>query len=127
MKVRELNPKRIVWTVESESLSDAAKRLVEEDIGALLIENGSGPVGVLSEKDFVRAIADGADLELTPVDEYMTASPVEISLDAPLSDVIAAMNEFGVRHIVVLDDGDEVGMVSARDVLRALEPDLVTS
>lgn len=118
MKIRDLHPKRIIWTTDSETLAAAARRLVDEDIGALLVESGSGPVGVFSEKDLARAVADGADLEATPVDEYMTQSPIEIALDAPISDAVAAMNEFGVRHVVVMDGDFEVGMISVRDILK---------
>ena len=120
MKIKELHPKPIIWMTQSETLAAAAKCLAAEEIGALLIENSSGPVGMFSERDLARAVADDADLARTPVDEYMTESPVEIDLDAPLSDAIAAMNEFAVRHVVVCDGDDEIGMISVRDILKVL-------
>ena len=121
MKIKEMRPKQVIWMTESDSLSEAAKCLADEEIGAVLIESASGPVGVFSERDLARAVADEVDLASTPVDEYMTRSPVEVTLESPVTEAIAAMNEFAVRHVVVCDGDDEVGMISARDILRVLQ------
>ncbi len=122
MRIRELKPRMPVSVSKAESLSGAAKLLADEDIGALVVVGSPGVAGVISERDLVRAIADGCDLDLTEVCEYMTESPVACEEDAALGDAIGKMNESGIRHVVVTSDGDVTGMISMRDVVGLLGP-----
>src|SRR5687767_6678710 len=119
MKVRELKPRMPVTVNKSESLRSASKLLADEDIGALVVFE-QGMRGVLSERDIVRAIADGCDLQETEVCEYMTTSPVAVDEDAPLGEAVARMNEAGIRHVVILSEGFVSGMISMRDVIALL-------
>ena len=120
MKVRDLNHGRLIFVEEGTTLRQAAERLAEEEIGALAVIGARGPIGIFSERDLARAVADETDLDEEEVDAYMTASPVSISIDSSVSRAVERMNEFGVRHLLVLDDGDPVGMISMRDVLAQL-------
>lgn len=120
MKIRDLHPRRPVEIGEGGSLRDAAKHLAEDDIGALLVFGSTAPSGILSERDLARAVADTVDLDATPVEEYMTRSPVCVETNAPLGQAIAEMNEFGVRHLMVTEGEHVVGMISMRDVFRLL-------
>jgi CBS domain-containing protein len=120
MRVRDLDPRMPVTVVKSESLENAAKLLSDEEIGALIVFEPHGPVGVLSERDVVRAIGDGCDLSETEVCEYMTDSPVVTEEDADVGDALAKMNESGIRHVVVVCGRDVTGMISIRDVAGAL-------
>ena len=120
MRIKDLSPREIITVVEGETLSGAARALAEEEVGDLLVYTASGPAGVFSERDLVRAVADGVDLELTGVDEYMTSSLVTVDWDAPIGDAISKMNDFGIRHLVVTRDGFVQGMVSIRDFVAIL-------
>lgn len=66
-------------------------------------------MGVVSERDIVRAVADGCDLDETEVCEYMTDAPVVAEEDSVIGDAIAKMNGSGIRHVVVISDGDVSG------------------
>lgn len=71
--------------------------------------------------DLIQAVADGADFGETRVRDYMSISPVRIEHNAPLEEGIAEMSDLGVRHLAVVHQGEVVGIVSARDILRALK------
>jgi len=54
----------------------------------------------------------------------MTPSPVTVADDAPIEEAIRLMHEYGLRHLVVTQDGYMEGIISARDILRMLAPDV---
>jgi CBS domain-containing protein len=120
MRLRELNPRQVVTVTKSDSLRDASKHLIDDDIGVLVVFEPRGLVGVFSERDLARAVADHADLDYSEVGEYMTTSAVTADIGSPVGEVIAKMNTHGIRHVVVMDDKDVVGVVSIRDVIRLL-------
>ena len=123
MKIKELKPRMPVTITKSESLASAAKLLAEEEIGALVVYEPQGLAGIISERDIVHAAADGLDLDATEVCEYMTQAPVVTEEDAVVGDAVAKMNESGIRHVVVVSDGDVTGMISMRDVVGLLGSD----
>jgi CBS domain-containing protein len=120
VKVSELESRNVIGIDLGETLQSAAKYLSDDDIGAVAVFRGLEPVGILSERDIIRAVADNADLADTEVKEYMTRSPVVVAEDANIGEAIAKMNEFGVRHILVMDGKGTAGMVSMRDVLALM-------
>ena len=123
MKVGDLKPRGIIDVSRNDSLRDAARHLADDDIGALAVFDATGPAGVLSERDLARAVADGADLDETPVEEYMTPSPIRVASTSAVGDAIAKLNEYGVRHLLVDQDGDITGMISMRDIMSILGTD----
>lgn len=121
MKVQEAATDRLATAWENEALKVAARRLVEEEVGALVVFGSRGVRGIISERDIVRAIYDDVDLDAVEVDEYMTEAPVSISQDSSMRRAVEKMDEYSIRHLVVLEDGDPVGILSVRDVLHAME------
>lgn len=117
MKIKDLHPRMPVTISKEDDLAAAARTLSDEDIGALVVEGPSGVVGIISERDIVRAVANGSDLDDTEVCEYMTKGAVTSDADAVLGDAISKMNEATVRHIVVTSGRDVTGVLSMRDVL----------
>ena len=120
MRIKDLAPRDVVSVIAGEPLANAARALANEEVGDVLVYSATGPAGVFSERDLVRAVADGADLEDTSVDEYMTPSVVTVDWESPLGEGIAKMNEIGIRHLVVVRDGLVQGMVSMRDFVAVL-------
>ena len=121
MKVLEASRGRMVTIYENESLKDAASRLVDEDVGALVVFGARGVRGIISERDLVRALADDVDLQIVEVDEYMTEAPVSVDQDSTLRRAVHKMDEYSIRHLLVLDEGEPVGVLSVRDVVHAME------
>lgn len=102
------------------SLRSIARALTDEEVGALLLETPGGGFGVLSERDVVAALAEGADPDEVWGDDIVTVDVRVADPDDAIVDVALQMLDANVRHIVVVDGRLPVGVVSMRDVLRTL-------
>jgi len=107
------------------TLSQAAQRMVQRGTGAAIVLDGSlqGP-GVITERDLMRAIAEGKDPDVEIVEDHMSDHVVTAWPDWPLSRAAALMVKHGIRHVIVFDGSDLAGVLSMRDLVRAggLEP-----
>lgn len=119
--VRELMGKSTVCTGPRQSLVEAAAEMRACQTSVLAVLDGQAIVGVITERDFMRAIADGRDPASTRVSEYMTPDPRTIDADRRAADAAAMMMRYHVRHIPVTEGGRVIGFLSARDLL-ALTP-----
>ena len=124
MRVKDVSAHVLVKLELSGSLREAATELMRNEVGVLAVEDARGVKGILSERDISRAVADDADLDVVQVRDYMTSSPVAVADDAPIEDAIRLMHEHGLRHLIVTQEGRAEGVVSARDILRMLAPDV---
>ncbi len=98
------------------SLVEAARRMNERRVGAVVVTEGNRLVGIVTERDILRAVATGG--VDGPVAEAMTHSPETIGPDESAGQAAALMIHGGFRHLPVVDGGDVVGMVSIRDLVR---------
>lgn len=101
------------------SLQQVAETLAREEVGAVVVRGADGLVGIVSERDIVRAIADGADLESDRAADVMTYDVVSVESVAAVDVVARTMIDGGIRHLPVIDAGGPVGIVSIRDLLGA--------
>ena len=119
---------RIVDTLPTTTLRDAAVLLDEEAVGALLVDDPRGVLGIVTERDLIRAMADGVDIDDTRVDEYLTDHLLTVESSDTMFDVLQAMRGNAVRHIVVRDDeGRVTGVVSMRGLVDELLGAVVTA
>ena len=111
----------VVATVRpSAALREASRKLIREHVGLLVVVDGSGPRGVLAERDIVSAVADDADLDAERVTDYANDDLVTIDEKASIAQAASTMAVAEVRHLAVERDGVVVGVVSVRDVLTVL-------
>jgi CBS domain-containing protein len=118
----------IIWLVTrqavsgypSDTLREAAERLAEEAIGVLVVVNPQGLAGIVSERDIVRGLAEGADPDVERVADVMTDVVLQIESAESVSGVAATMLANEIRHAVVTDGDSVAGVVSIRDVLGVL-------
>ena len=111
-----------VTTMKSEStMSEAISVLVDMRIGALPVsDDGRTLVGIISERDVVRALSEGTDdLQGLPVRALMTSTVYTCAPDATLSEVMTLMNERRIRHVPVVEEEVLVGILSMRDLVDA--------
>jgi CBS domain-containing protein len=111
----------VVATVRpSATLRDASRQLVREQLGLLVIVDGGGVRGVLSERDLVRAMAEDADLDAERVIDHGTDDVIVVDEGTSIVDAATTMATAEVRHLGVSRGGEIVGVVSARDMVALL-------
>jgi CBS domain-containing protein len=105
------------------TLGDVAEALVSDDLGSLGVVADRQLVGIITERDLVRALADGADPEVEVVADWMADSPDTFSPDVDVEDAARWLLEVGYRHMPVMAEGELLGIVSIRDILWAITGD----
>jgi CBS domain-containing protein len=117
---------RIVHTCSPEdSLADVVDLLVGHNIGSLVVTQNGDMVGIITERDILRACAaTRGPLEFVRVEERMTRCPVVASLLDEVEDVMCVMTERRIRHVPVVEGGRLVGIVSIGDTVKAQHDEL---
>jgi CBS domain-containing protein len=106
----------LIVTLPEETMLGAATRMRRYDVSALPVYRRHRLVGIVTERDVVTAIADGADPATTRVADYMTDRPVTVRPDEDVEVAVRRMAELGVRHLPVVDGNRLVGVLSMRDL-----------
>ncbi len=110
-------------TVEADALlADAARSMHDRRVGAVLVLEGERLVGVFTERDILRAVADGLTGAAT-VGDWMTRGPETIEPDATAEHAAVLMIHGGFRHLPVVSEGKVVGILSIRDLMRSVLDD----
>jgi CBS domain-containing protein len=109
----------VAITMDKSTLA-AAKLMVENNVGLLVVTQAKRPeelVGVISERDIIKAIASGRRLEI-PVSELCTKMVVTVHANSDVAEAAEAMNHHAIRHVVVVDASQKpIGVVSMRDLV----------
>lgn len=114
---------RNLLTVEATTpLNEAAARMCDRDVGAILVLSGVAVSGILTERDVLRAVAQGG-VAGTNVAAWMTRDPETVDSDESTRQAASIMIHGGFRHLPVLDGGKPVGIVSIRDLMRVVVDD----
>ncbi len=100
------------------SVAEAARRMRDDRIGSLLVEQTGEYVGIVTETDVVRrGVAESRDLEKLTVEKIMSYPMASIESIRGVQDAHDMMADLGIRHLVVREAGKVVGVLSARDLL----------
>ncbi len=112
---------------ENDSITDAAKRLKELDVGAMPICGEDNRLkGMLTDRDIViKVIAEGKDPNSTKAGELGEGKPVTIGADDSIDEALHTMAEHGVRRLPVIDGHDLIGIVSQADLARNVDEEKV--
>ena len=111
---------RDVLSIEAEAtVFDAIKRMVEANVGSLLVTEGGEIKGIVTERDYLRRVAlEGRTDKETPVREIMSAPLVVVTPETTIDECMALMTDRRIRHVPVVDGGDIAGIVSIGDVVK---------
>jgi CBS domain-containing protein len=120
MKVDDLSNPLDVVAAPEETLANAASRMRYNDVGCVPVLSHGQLVGILTERDLSRAVADGADPDRTSVGDYMASDPIVIASGSDARDAARVMVEAGVRHLPIVRDGRLLGVMSMRDIVAEL-------
>jgi predicted transcriptional regulator len=118
--VREIMSRGAISIDEKLTLRSLAAVLAELDIGVALVARPDGTAGIVSERDVVRALADGADADEIWAADVMVEDLVLVEPEETIVAAAERMTSEQVRHVAVVERGAIVGVVSARDALAVL-------
>ena len=114
-----------IWsTAPDDTVLDAISRMAEYGVGALLVIDDGHLVGFFSERDYTRkVILEGLASRDTPVEKVMSTPVISISPDATVQQGLSMMTEKHIRHLPVTDGSGVIGVVSIRDLVKAVIED----
>jgi CBS domain-containing protein len=122
VKVRDLPPGRLLSVDPQARLAEVAREMRGNDADSVAVMEDGVLVGIITERDLVRAIADGLNPSQTTASVIMTADPATVTADEDVSIVALKMIRLGVRHLPVVDgSGKPLGLVSARNLVAVLD------
>ncbi len=125
--VREVMTPHVVTLPRETTLVEAARTMRERDIGDIVVSDGSGPAGLVTDRDIVvRAVAERRDPASTTIDEILTQDLVTVRPDDTVQSAALLMRDRAVRRVLVCeDDRSLVGIVSIGDLAEDIDPDSV--
>jgi CBS domain-containing protein len=122
VKVKDLPPGLLLSVTSATKLADVARDMRAHDSDSVAVIDDAKLVGIITERDLVRAIADGLNPMQTSAGMVMTADPATVGLDEDVNVVAVKMMRLGIRHLPVVDEkGEPAGLVSARNLVAVLD------
>jgi len=120
MQVRDGMSEVVLTVGPSHTLREAAAKMTERGIGAALVNDDELPVPcIVTERDILGSIGRGEDPDKEPVSAHMSEGVVAASPEWSLEHAAAEMSTRGIRHLVVFEAGDVIGMLSMRDIVKS--------
>ncbi len=120
LSVKDIMNKKVLTIEPDKTIREAAKIMNENDVGSLVVVKGEEVVGIITERDIVRAMAEGLNPDETKVSDVMTSEVFTALPDTSVLKAIEMMRAHRIRHLPVVDEkGKLVGIVSLRDLAHA--------
>jgi CBS domain-containing protein len=121
VRVRTVMSKDIVSIDKGLSIRSAIKTMVRNDVGSVVITAHEKPIGIVTERDILKSLAyRKAVRPETGIEEIMSAPLIAINANKTVGEAAEMMASHKVRRLLVKDDGRYVGIVTQRDLQRAM-------
>ena len=128
MQVRDGMSEVVLSVGTSHTLRDAAQRMTEKRTGAALVIDDESPAPrIITERDILNSVGNGEDPDAELVRDHMSDSVIAAASDWSLERAAAEMSRRGIRHLVVYEGAELVGVLSMRDIVRVWTSDGATS
>jgi CBS domain-containing protein len=128
MEVRSGMTSSVVTVAPGCTLHDAARSMAERKVGAAVVIDPEQPgPGIITERDVLQSVGRGEDPNTELVQDHLSADLTFAAPDWSLERAAEAMVKGGFRHLVVVDGGEMVGVLSMRDIVRCWVQDGATS
>jgi len=125
IKVAKIMTKNPVITSKDELLPRAARKMLSNNVGCLIVKEGDTLIGIVTEKDIVEdAVGKELDIKKTKIKDIMSTGMIIISPDADILDAIKKMKKNDVRRLPVVKGRKLLGLLTMKDIIRA-EPELL--
>ena len=117
-QLRDIMTEDVLTVAPEDTLGEVAARMVERNVGSVVVFDFGRLIGVLTERDIMHAVAARTHSSDARVREWMTADPVTATADMSIEDAAKTMFDHGFRHLPIVEDGAVVGVVSLRRMIR---------
>ena len=120
MQVRDGMSQVSLTVGPSHTLRQAAAKMVEKGVGAALVtDGGESPMpGIVTERDLLISVGAGEDPDVEKVGDHMSEGVIAAAPDWSLERAAAEMSRRNIRHLVVFEHADPIGVLSMRDIVR---------
>jgi CBS domain-containing protein len=120
VRVSEIMTGAAVLDSSDDTLGEAARKMWKQQTGSLLVVDGDDLVGIITERDILKAVATGVSLAETRISEVMSKDVITVPPGASLREAAKIMADKWIRHLPVVDNGKLVGVLSQRDLAGVL-------
>ena len=113
----ELVSPDFITVAPEDTLGEVAERMTGKNVGAVIVKDHGRMIGILTERDMLRAMAARVHTSDARVRTFMTPDPITAAPDMDLDDAAQVMLDHGFRHLPVVEGSNVVGIASLRRVL----------
>ena len=106
-----------ITVAPEDTLGEVAEKMMKQNVGAVIVKDFGRLIGILTERDMLRAMASRMHTSEARVRQWMTADPITVPPHMALDDAAKIMLDHGFRHLPVMDGETVLGVVSLRRVL----------
>ncbi|MGE0747450.1 MAG: CBS domain-containing protein [Rhodospirillales bacterium] len=112
-----IGSQRLLKLPPTATVREAAKKMAARAVRSVLVCQRGRLQGIFTGTDLIKVVADGRDLDATPLSAVMTAAPQTVASDEPAVEALRRMHAGRFRHLPVVDAGKLVGILSRRDFI----------
>lgn len=117
-QIGELMSRDVVAVAPEDTLGETAQKMNDARVGSAVVLDHGRLIGILTERDVLRAVAGRVHSSDARVREWMTAEPITVSASTSVDEAARIMLQHGFRHLPVIEGARTLGVVSLRDVTR---------
>jgi CBS domain-containing protein len=119
-RIADVLPTEFIEVAPEDTLGEVAERMTAVNVGAVIVKDFGRLIGILTERDLLKAMAARVHTSEARVRQWMTEGPLTASADMDVDEAAKVMLDNGFRHLPVVDeDGNVMGIVSLRRVVAA--------
>ena len=116
--VNQVMSKNVLTVDKSTSLQDAAQNMSKSNIGCVIVTDGTNPLGIVTERDFVTKVAAEGRPLFTEVLEVMSSPLITIGPEETIWEASEIMKEKGIHKLPVKENGQIIGIVTTTDIVK---------
>jgi CBS domain-containing protein len=122
MQIADVMRREFITVAPEDTLGEVARKMVDKSMGAVIVKDYGRLIGILTERDMLKAMAARVHTSDARVRQWMTPDPITITPDVSLDEASQIMLENNFRHLPVMEGSTVVGYVSLRRVVGAQQP-----
>jgi len=117
-RVRDFVIRELVTVEQTTPIAEIARQMSNQRVGSAIVVEDGTLVGILTERDIVRVVAEGADPEKTPAADYMSRQVATIQADEVMAEAARVMIAEQIRHLPVVENEQLLGVLSIRNIVQ---------